>query len=78
MKSSTYYLVSYYARLKGNGFGFGREYIKLSGSQLFSPIVFERMVATQAGLSEQDINVITRVEVSEAEYDYNMELKNGN
>jgi len=78
MNNKKYYLVSYYARLKGNGFGFGREYISVDFGNEFCLKSFEDMVIIEAGLGDNDVNFIARTEVTQSEYEYNKGLANGN
>jgi hypothetical protein len=73
MNSYQYYLVSYYARLKGNGFGFGRKYISVNSSKEFMVDEIELDVAKEADLDPNNICVISRVRVSAEEYTVNTE-----
>ncbi len=66
-----YYLVAYYARLKGNGFGFSRCY--WATNKEFSLLQFESQVSNESGLKSNDICVISRTLVSVEEYNQNIE-----
>lgn len=70
MKSYTYYLVSYYARLKAGGFGFGREYVAVAPDTVFDIDKFEGKVAKRAGLSHHNIALISRIPVTAEEYSF--------
>jgi hypothetical protein len=63
-----YFLVSYYARLKGGGFGFGRKYISMPEDKHFHATAFEEIIANEAGLSVNSICVMNRVIVCAEEY----------
>lgn len=63
-----YYLVGYYARLKGGGFGFSRMYW---AAEMFDIIEFEQQIASETNLAPNDICVISRVTVDVEEFNYN-------
>lgn len=67
-----YYLVSYYARLRGGGFGFGRKYINIPSKKIFNLIEFENQLALESNLKSNDIALISRIEVSVEEYNENV------
>ena len=70
-----YYLISYYARLPKGGFGFSRTYYSVNTGKEFDIEEFEITMAAETGLKPNDIALISRVNVSVEEFNYNTNKK---